>query len=72
MLRQEMAAAGEARSGPGPAPPRAAALWPCRAGAGLSTKEFLPQAQTVSFSFRARQLEVILHRISSEPEWDYL
>lgn len=63
---------GAERRGPGPAPPRAAALWPCRAGAGLSTKEFVPRAQTVSFSFRARQLEVILHRISSEPEWDYL
>lgn len=44
----------------------------CRVDAGLKPKEFVPEAQAVSFSFRARQLELILHRISSEPEWDYL
>lgn len=41
-------------------------------GAGLQTKEFVPEAQAASFSLRARQLELILHRISSEPKWDYL
>lgn len=44
----------------------------CRVDAGLKPKEFMPEAQAVSFSFRARQLELILHRISSEPKWDYL
>lgn len=32
----------------------------------------MPEAQAASFSLRARQLELILHRISSEPKWDYL